>query len=94
MDKARFILEYLTELWSKKHESNIDAKIEDIRTLLNYLNDLNLEEFISELYLNIENLKPIKQQMQKRFIGKFYRCFQGNLFLEKQIISGIFLILV
>ena len=54
MDKARFILEYLTELWSKKHESNIDAKIEDIRTLLNYLNDLNLEEFISELYLNIE----------------------------------------
>jgi DNA helicase-2/ATP-dependent DNA helicase PcrA len=54
MDQARFILDYLKELWSKKHESNIDAKVEDIRTLLNYLNDLNLEQFISELYLNIE----------------------------------------
>ena len=54
MFQARYILEYLSELWLKKKESNIDAKIEDIRTLLNFLNDLTLEEFISELYLNIE----------------------------------------
>ena len=54
MFQARYILEYLQELWIKKKESNIDAKVEDIRTLLNYLKDLSLEDFISELYLNIE----------------------------------------
>ena len=54
MFQARYILEYLSELWTKKKESNIEAKIEDIRTLLNFLNELTLDEFISELYLNIE----------------------------------------
>jgi len=54
MFQARYILEYLSNLWTKKKESNIDAKTEDIRTLLNFLNDLTLEQFISELYLNIE----------------------------------------
>jgi DNA helicase-2/ATP-dependent DNA helicase PcrA len=54
IEQTRFILEYLQQLWTKKKSPNIDAKVEDIRTLMNYLNDLNLEEFISELYLNIE----------------------------------------
>jgi DNA helicase II / ATP-dependent DNA helicase PcrA len=54
MFQCRYILEYLKNLWSVKKMSNIDAKVEDIRTLLNFLNDLTLEQFISELYLNIE----------------------------------------
>ena len=54
MYQCRYILEYLQKLWSSKKASNIDAKVEDIRTLLNFLNDLTLEQFVSELYLNIE----------------------------------------
>ena len=54
MFQCRYILEYLQKLWSSKKASNIDAKVEDIRTLLNFLNDLTLEQFVSELYLNIE----------------------------------------
>ena len=54
IDQCRQILDYLTKLWSKNKSINIDAKVEDIKTLLNYLNDLKLEEFVSELYLNIE----------------------------------------
>jgi len=55
MDKAKYILSYLEELWSYKHSCVDDFK-QDILMLLYYLRNTSLINFITELYLNQEVL--------------------------------------
>jgi DNA helicase-2/ATP-dependent DNA helicase PcrA len=52
-EKAKIILNYLEKLWLYKR-SNIEEYRYDILTLLNYLKNSNLKDFINDLYLNQE----------------------------------------
>ena len=53
IDKAKTILTYLEKLWSYRHK-NIEDKKNDILSLLFYLRNSSLIEFINDLYLNQE----------------------------------------
>ena len=48
------ISQYLVKIWKENKESNIETNINDINNLIMYLNNNTIEEFISNLYLNIE----------------------------------------
>jgi DNA helicase-2/ATP-dependent DNA helicase PcrA len=53
IEKARYILLFLEKIWSsKKNNSHLEDKIKDIHLLLSYLNTTNIQQFITELYLN------------------------------------------
>lgn len=54
MLKVQIIINYLEILWKKNREYKIANRIEDIRSLLSYLKDITLNEFINNLYLNYE----------------------------------------
>lgn len=53
IDKAKTILNYLEKLWLIKNK-NIKEQKEDILSLLYYLRNSNLNDFINDLYLNQE----------------------------------------
>ena len=57
IDKARYILLYLENIWHQKNDNDLIEKSKDILLLINYLDQSNLNDFINELYLNqsIEN---------------------------------------
>jgi len=54
VDKGRNILLFLEKIWQSKnkHDSHFDEKIKDISLLLSYLSNGNIQQFITELYLN------------------------------------------
>jgi len=54
VDKGRYIQIFLERIWVSKNkfDSHLDDKIKDILLLLSYLNESNINDFISELYLN------------------------------------------
>lgn len=53
IDKAKTILSYLERLWSHRHK-NIEEQKNDILSLLFYLRNSSLIDFINDLYLNQE----------------------------------------
>jgi DNA helicase-2/ATP-dependent DNA helicase PcrA len=54
VEKGRNILLFLEKIWQSKnkHDSHFDEKIKDITLLLSYLSNSNIQQFITELYLN------------------------------------------
>lgn len=54
VDKGRNILLFLEKIWhsKNKYDSHFDDKIKDITLLLGYLSNSNIQQFITELYLN------------------------------------------
>lgn len=54
IDVLKIIILYLNKLWSLNKKNNLEQYNEDIKSVLNYLNNENLEEFVSNLYLNKE----------------------------------------
>ena len=54
VDKGRNILLFLEKIWhsKNKYDSHFDDKIKDITLLLSYLSSSNIQQFITELYLN------------------------------------------
>jgi len=53
-DKTKNILNYIENLWIINKENNITSKKLDIINLLKYIKDYSLEDFINNLYLNLE----------------------------------------
>jgi DNA helicase-2/ATP-dependent DNA helicase PcrA len=54
MEKAKLILTKLQELWTIKKEPNVDNMVMEVFSLLNYLKDSSINEFINSMYLNKE----------------------------------------
>jgi len=59
VDKGRYILLFLEKLWqsikikdSNKFDSHLEDKVKDITLLLTYLSTTNIQQFITDLYLN------------------------------------------
>lgn len=53
-EKTKNILNYIEKLWFNNNETNINTKKLDIINLLKYMKDYSLEDFINNLYLNLE----------------------------------------
>lgn len=53
-EKTKNILNYIENLWVINNETNIISKKLDIINLLKYMKDYSLEDFINNLYLNLE----------------------------------------
>ena len=59
VDKGRYILLFLEKVWqsnrfkdSSKFDSHFEDKVKDITLLLTYLSTTNIQQFITDLYLN------------------------------------------
>jgi len=48
------ILQYLINIWKQNKEKNLDTRINDINSMIHYIGNDSIEDFVSNLHLNIE----------------------------------------